>query len=89
MPVTVEALEGAFPVEPAVGELAQFDYDDKLERFIGDVVLQLFRGMSVPDRQKFLWDRLKATFGEDADQVSLILAYAPEEWEESLHRQAG
>jgi acid stress-induced BolA-like protein IbaG/YrbA len=48
-----------------------------------------FRGVAVPERQRWIWNRLRDKFGEDATQVSLVVAYSPDEWEDVGTRAAG
>ncbi len=80
--MTIETLEAAFPQQKEIGDFASFEYDNGIERFVGDVINHEFRGVPVPERQRWVWDRLRETFGEESQMVSLVLTYTPDEWEE-------
>ena len=88
MPLTVKRLEAAFPQKNEIGDFASFEYDEGIGRFVGDVVNHEFRGVTVSERQRWVWDRLREAFGEESQEVSLILTYSPEEWEEVGDRAA-
>lgn len=81
MPVTAEALNALLPANDR-GDFAEFEFDDRIERFTGHIVHHEFRGLSVPERQDWIWRRLREEFGDEASQVSLVLTFSPEEWAE-------
>ena len=81
MPVTLEALDALFPTDE-LGNQAAFEFDEGIHKFTGTVVRRDFRGLAVPDRQKIVWDFLRGEFGEEAVEISLVLTYTPEEWNE-------
>ncbi|HTQ08561.1 MAG TPA: hypothetical protein VMI31_00675 [Fimbriimonadaceae bacterium] len=79
----------AFPGGNAYGDFASFEYDSGIQKFVGDVVSHEFRGVAVPERQRWVWDRLREVFGDESQEVSLVLTYSPEEWAEVGERAAG
>jgi len=88
MPLTVERLNAVFPQGNDYGDFARFEYDSAIQRFTGEVISHEFIGLAVPERQKRIWDRLRESFGEEAQEVSLVLAFSPIEWEEVGDRAA-
>jgi hypothetical protein len=81
VPVTVKQLNDLIPANK-LGDFADFEWDQAIGKFVGHLVLREFRGVAIPERQKWVWELLRHHFGEDSQQVSLVLAYSPEEWEE-------
>ena len=81
MPVTVEALQALFP-KSDYGDFSSFEFDNAIGKFVGHVVHHEFRGLAVPERQERIWKLFRETFGEEANEISLVLTYSPEEWEE-------
>ena len=81
MPLTADDLEAAFATSNQE-DLASFEFDDGIGKYTGHVVHRDFRGVSIPDRQRIAWEVLRRRFGEDSQQVSLVLTYSPAEWEE-------
>ena len=82
MPITIEELNALVPLNGREGDFAAFDKDEAIGRFVGHVVHHEFRGLSVPERQKRIWDLLRERFGDQSQEVSLVLTYSPDEWEE-------
>ncbi|HMS54320.1 MAG TPA: hypothetical protein PKA27_02875 [Fimbriimonadaceae bacterium] len=81
MSIDAEALKRAFPTHTE-DELVEFRLDEQLEKYIGEVVLREFRGVSVSERQKRIWDRLREDFNSDSQMVSIVFAFSPEEWQD-------
>jgi stress-induced morphogen len=69
--------------EKFVGEGSQVDLHHAPDGSIhGFVVSPNFSEQPVPDRQRTVYDLLRARFGADAQQVKMIFTYSPYEFEE-------
>jgi len=83
MSLTVESLSALFPSDEN-GNVCHFAYDSDLGKYVGDVVNREFRGLSVAERQRRIWDRIRESFGSDLQEISLVLAFSPEEYVEAM-----
>jgi len=80
--ISVEALNGLVPTPNEYGDFAKFEFDEELSMFVGDFVHHEFTGVEIAERQKRVWDLIRERFREEAQQVSLVLAFSPGEWRE-------
>jgi len=62
------------------GETVEFEFDEDIKKIIGHVVLAKFRSMGVAERLGFVWAAIRDRFGANSQDVSLVLAFSPEEW---------
>ena len=81
MEVTLEALNTAFAASSPEDQ-ALFEFDGPSDSYSGYLIRADFRGQITSERQKRIWSTLREKFGENSQEVSLILAFSPEEWEE-------
>jgi hypothetical protein len=79
--ISVEALNALVP-KSEYGDFAKFEFDEELGMYVGDVVHHEFTGVAVAERQRRIWELIRKTFGEDAQEVSLVLTFSPAEWQE-------
>ncbi len=81
MSISSESLNSLFgPNE--YGDFANFEYDEGLGMFVGEVVHHEFTGVEISERQKRVWELIRRSFGEEAQMVSIVLAFSPVEWAE-------
>ena len=81
MEMTLENLQAAFP-SPDEQDLAIIEHDSATGRYSGYLILKAFDGVATSARQKWIWETLREKFGEESVNVSLILAFSPEEWKD-------
>ena len=79
--MTAEGLEALFPSDEH-GNTSSFEYDTGIQRFVGHVICRDFRGVSISQRQKQVFATIEEQFAEEAQLVSLVLTFTPEEWDE-------
>jgi len=75
----VERIKTAATAEFA-GSDPQVEWDEDLQKVVGVILWDGFGRMHHARRQTKLWTVLKKTLGKDAQWVSLILAYTPDEY---------
>lgn len=68
-------LETYFP-----GAIGCFDRDSGSGKIVGDLVWDQFDNVEFLERQRRVFMRLREVFGLDAQQISLIFTYTPDEY---------
>ena len=79
--MTTEELCALFPVDD-LGNNCDFEFDESIGKFVGHIINRQFRGLTIANRQEQVWETIRHAFGEEASQVSLVLTFTPEEWDE-------
>jgi acid stress-induced BolA-like protein IbaG/YrbA len=82
MEVNVENLQSVF-ASPVEQDQSIFERDGATGRYSGFLIRRDFRRVATSERQKWIWKVLRDNFGDESVNVSLILAFSPEEWKEA------
>ena len=69
-------------INPAAGETYRLERERPESRITGYVVKAAFRDQRSTERQRWLWDLFRASFGSESQQIGLVLAFTPEEFAE-------
>ncbi len=62
------------------GAQVEADRFNGAERISGHIVWEGFNDLDQVDRQRQIYQVLRQELGPEATQISIILAYSPEEW---------